>query len=344
MDGPRNYQDESDGRWYSGYAERYPAVDSRFEDDERHRVPEPRYSEPGEAGGESGRFREGYPEAEAYGSRSDPGLAARSASPTGPRSGVELPPLPPPADLSDSRFHDSTESRFHQEQVEPRFHQEQVEPRFHQEQVEPRFHQEQAEPRFHAEGPESRFQTEPIDRAALRRAPGSVGAPTQLAPPIQTQPINPPPIQAGPPMQAATPMQAGPMQGNPPPPLGPAGGGMPGPASQPAPPMPVDQSGAVYRSRHTGAAILLVVVAILAELLTVRMLFSGEFGHPFQPAEVLGGIFTMGGTPLVAMGLYGLITGAANASGPAPGRAWLRPPLAFLPIGLALIVAGALAI
>jgi hypothetical protein len=42
------------------------------------------------------------------------------------------------------------------------------------------------------------------------------------------------------------------------------------------------------------------------------------------------------------MGLYGLMTGTATA-GPSPERAWLRTPLAFLPIGLALLIAAGLA-
>jgi hypothetical protein len=58
---------------------------------------------------------------------------------------------------------------------------------------------------------------------------------------------------------------------------------------------------------------------------------------------VLGGLFAMTGTPIVAMGFYGLMTGAA-AAGPTPGRAWLRTPLAYLPIGLALLVAAGLAV
>jgi len=178
----------------------------------------------------------------------------------GPRSGVELPPLP----------------------MAP----------------------EQAEPRFH---------TEPIDRSALRRQP----APPPLG--------GPGPAQAGP-------QGPGPLPG-------------PGPAAPTSgPTMTVEAvGGAIYRTRHTGIAILLVVVAVVAELLSARILLTGEFGHPFQPAAVLAGMFTMVGIPLVTMGLYGLMTGAATAAGPSPGRAWLRTPLALLPIGLVLIVAASLA-
>jgi hypothetical protein len=331
VDGLRNYQDDSDGRWYPGYSERYSTSESRFDDDERYRVPEPRYSELAESGGDPGRFRDGYPEAEAYSSsalRTDAGLTARNASPMGPRSGVELPPLPAQAEAADARFH--------ADPTEPRFPADQPEPRSSIDAPESRFHSDQGEPRFQPEQPDSRFHTEPIDRAALRRAPGSVGAPTQLAPPVS----GPPPMApapAAPPMQAASPMQAAP-----PPPTHPA---PPVPGGVPAagPPMASEAGGAIYRTRHTGAAILLFVVSVVAELLTVRMVVGGEFGHPFQPAELLAGIFTMVGTPLVAMGLYGVITNAASASGPSLARAWSRPPLALLPVGLALILAAALA-
>jgi hypothetical protein len=101
--------------------------------------------------------------------------------------------------------------------------------------------------------------------------------------------------------------------------------------------------GAIYRTRRVGVAALLTVVAVVAELLVVRILATGEFSHTVQAGPVLAGIFAMCGTPLVTMGLYGLMTGAATAGGPTPGRAWLRTPLAYLPVGLVLLVAAALA-
>jgi hypothetical protein len=101
--------------------------------------------------------------------------------------------------------------------------------------------------------------------------------------------------------------------------------------------------GAIYRTRRLGVAAILAVVALVAELMVLRVLLTGEFGHVVQPSAVLGGIFAMCGTPLVTMGLYGLLTGAATAGGPHPGRAWLRTPLAYLPVGLALLIAAGLA-
>lgn len=99
----------------------------------------------------------------------------------------------------------------------------------------------------------------------------------------------------------------------------------------------------VYQARRAGAVGVLAVLAVIAELLLVRVLLSGELAHAVVPGAVLGGLFAMTGIPLVAMGLYGLMTGAATVAGPAPGRAWLRTPLAYLPIGLVLLVAAGLA-
>jgi hypothetical protein len=98
----------------------------------------------------------------------------------------------------------------------------------------------------------------------------------------------------------------------------------------------------VYRARRAGIVGALGITAVVAELLLLRVLLSGEFGHVVDAGGVLSGIFAMTGIPLTAMGLYGLMTGAA-AAGPAPERAWLRTPLAFLPVGLTLLIAAGLA-
>jgi len=121
--------------------------------------------------------------------------------------------------------------------------------------------------------------------------------------------------------------------------------GPPAPGAVPALPTMATEAvgGAIYRTRRVGLAALLTVLTIVAELLLVRILLTGEFAHTVQPGAVLAGIFAMCGTPLSTMGLYGLMTGAATAGGPTPGRAWLRTPLAYLPVGLVLLVAAALA-
>ena len=105
---------------------------------------------------------------------------------------------------------------------------------------------------------------------------------------------------------------------------------------------PTGPKSTVYRARKAGVLGAIGAVAVVAELLLLRVLLAGEFGHVVSPGGVLAGVFAMTGIPLVAMGLYGLMTGAA-AAGPTPERAWLRTPLALLPIGLTLLVAAGLA-
>jgi hypothetical protein len=247
VDGPRGYQDDSDGGWYPGFTERYPEPEGRYDSD-RYRAPEPRYAE--EPSGDPGRYRD--PRADPL---TDPALSSR---PVGPRSGVELPPL-------------RGEQRY------------------------------PADPGYADPG----YSPGPTERGP---APGG-GQPG-----------------------------TGAMSGSP--------AARPGPAGA-VPAMPTMAAekvgGAIYRTRRLGVATLLTIVALVAEVLMLRVLLTGAFAHTVQANAVLGGIFAMCGTPLVTMGLYGLMTGAAAAAGPQPGRAWLRTPLAYLPVGLALLIAAGLA-
>jgi hypothetical protein len=111
---------------------------------------------------------------------------------------------------------------------------------------------------------------------------------------------------------------------------------------RPVDPVPTP-SPTVYKTRRAGVVGLVAGVALVAELLLIRVLLVGEFGHTVAPGAVLAGLFAMAGIPLVALGLYGLITGPAATAGPEATRAWLRTPLAYLPIGLALLLAAGLA-
>jgi hypothetical protein len=261
VDGPRGYQDDSDGGWYSGFTERHPEPEGRYDAD-RYRAPEPRYSD--EPSGDLGRYRDPRPDP-----LTDPALSTR---PMGPRSGVELPPLP-----GDPRY--TTDPGLGQA----------------------------------AAYTEPAYAPEPTERAARRRAaPG--GAPSGMDP-------------------AAAPG---------------ALSGTPGARPAPIPAMPTVAAetvgGAIYRTRRLGVAAVLTIVALVAELMILRVLLTGEFAKVVEPNAVLGGIFAMCGTPLVTMGLFGLMTGAVTAGGPHPGRAWLRTPLAYLPVGLALLIAAGLAV
>jgi hypothetical protein len=99
----------------------------------------------------------------------------------------------------------------------------------------------------------------------------------------------------------------------------------------------------VYRPRRIGIAAIIAIVTAVAEILLLRVLLVAEFGSKGTPGGVLAGLFALAGVPLVAMGLHGLATGAASA-GPSAGRLWLKVPLAYLPIGLVLVIAAGLAV
>jgi hypothetical protein len=171
----------------------------------------------------------------------------------------------------------------------------------------------------------ARYRAERIDRQALRR-----DAPPDLRGAEPQSPAGGPLGVGG---QLAAPMPPVPQQ------TGTTYGTLQGPTQS----MPAAPPAAVYLSRRPGVAALLALVAIVIELILFRMLLSGESAHTVIASDVLGASFGMAGVPMVALGVYGLSVGAASASGPNAARAWLRTPLAYLPVGLLLIIAAALA-
>lgn len=105
---------------------------------------------------------------------------------------------------------------------------------------------------------------------------------------------------------------------------------------------PAGANEGIYRARRPAAAIVLSAACVLLALPALRMLLSAVFGDTIVPGAVVAGSFLLLGLPLGAMGLYGLVTGAARVPGPAV-HAWLRPPLAYLAVALVLFVAAGLA-
>ena len=157
----------------------------------------------------------------------------------------------------------------------------------------------------------SRHRAEAFDREELRRTaqPGHSQLPTQLSSQI------PPPGDA-PSSGAFGPAPTG-------------AGALGGPG------------GSVYRGKRPGLAVLLIVLTVLFELPVLRIFFSSALVRHVNAPGTISSIFMILGLPMFALGLYGLIGGAAAmANGP---RAWLRVPLAYLPVGLLLFLAAALA-
>lgn len=105
--------------------------------------------------------------------------------------------------------------------------------------------------------------------------------------------------------------------------------------------VPPPAGGSVYHGKRPGLAILLVVLTVIFELPVLRIFFSSVLVKHVNAEGTFSSIFMLLGLPMFALGLYGLIGGAAAAANGA--RAWLRVPLAYLPVGLLLFLAAALA-
>jgi hypothetical protein len=67
------------------------------------------------------------------------------------------------------------------------------------------------------------------------------------------------------------------------------------------------------------------------------------FGKDFAASGMLASIFSLVGVPFTALGIYAVVTGAPAATGAHPAQSWFRAPTAYLPIGLTLLIAAALA-
>ena len=94
---------------------------------------------------------------------------------------------------------------------------------------------------------------------------------------------------------------------------------------------------AARRSRPISTLVVAGVIFVLmipTIVLLIRMTFASG---PMVPGGVVPAVLLTLGLPLTGIGLYALA-----GAGPITREAWLRPPLAYLPIGLLILMAAGL--
>jgi len=96
----------------------------------------------------------------------------------------------------------------------------------------------------------------------------------------------------------------------------------------------VKETDGLYRSRNPIFIAIYGFIAAVAEVLMLVPFFDG-----IGEIEALAPLLAMLAFPLLAMGMYGLSTGAATAVQFQGPRVWLRLPLVYLPIGIGLLIA-----
>jgi hypothetical protein len=157
-----------------------------------------------------------------------------------------------------------------------------------------------------------------------------------------------------PPAERETPLETVPVPPGMVPPAAPPGM-VPPPASPAAPPEmappmaeptslvpPVirpPQPETVYHTRRPVSSVLVAIVMIVLMIPVIRLLIDATFsGDPTSRAIVPAVLLTLGFT-LTGIGLFTIARG-----GPLSRESWLRPPVAYLPAGLILLLAAGLAV
>jgi hypothetical protein len=108
------------------------------------------------------------------------------------------------------------------------------------------------------------------------------------------------------------------------------------------PPVPVAGRGrdSVYGARRPVSAVIVAVVTVLLMVPVIRLLIAATFASDPVAHSIVPAVLLTLGLPLTGVGLYAL----AGGGRPQNRDTWLRPPVAYLPTGLFLVLAAALAV
>jgi hypothetical protein len=95
----------------------------------------------------------------------------------------------------------------------------------------------------------------------------------------------------------------------------------------------------VYHTRRPVSSVLVAIVMVVLMIPVIRLLLDATFsGNPTSRAIVPAVLLALGFT-ITGIGLFTIARG-----GPLSRESWLRPPVAYLPAGLILLVAAGLAV
>jgi hypothetical protein len=166
----------------------------------------------------------------------------------------------------------------------------------------------------------------PLGPGAVSPGPLGPGAPGMGAPGMGAPGMGAPGMGA--PGMGAPGMGAPPVAGPPP--------AVPGPAS--APPRE-----GVYRTRRPALAMLYLIGVALCEWPAIRLFADGALGDHVSSSTAVSGMFLIIGLPLFGRGLFAVQAGAGRIPDQRAGHGWLQPPVAYLTVGLVLLLAAGLA-
>jgi hypothetical protein len=96
----------------------------------------------------------------------------------------------------------------------------------------------------------------------------------------------------------------------------------------------------VYRTGRPVSAVVVAAGTVLLMVPVVRLLIAATFADAPEVRSIVPAVLLTLGLPLTGVGLYAL----AGGGRPAGRDTWLRPPVAYLPAGLVLVLAAALAV